>query len=188
MDENGKGVISILRLTDIQDKPGLFSTFMLQLLAEIYDKFPEEGDSDRPKLALFIDEAHLVFKEASDVLLDQIETIVKLIRSKGVGIFFITQNPTDIPEAVLGQLGLKIQHALRAFTAKDREIYFSEDEKTAWFEERLDTWMGPCRGSGTVQLTAEGWKIAHYNLAITVPNDKIDGFLDLIRLENPKKK
>lgn len=121
MDENGRGVISILRLTDIQDKPALFSTFMLQLLAEIYSTFPEEGDSDRPKLALFIDEAHLVFNEASDVLLDQIETIVKLIRSKGVGVFFITQNPADIPEAVLGQLGLKIQHALRAFTAKDRK-------------------------------------------------------------------
>ncbi len=121
MDENGKGIISILRLTDIQDKPMLFSTFMLQLLAEIYATFPEEGDADRPKLALFIDEAHLVFKEASDVLLDQIETIVKLIRSKGVGLFFITQNPADIPEAVLGQLGLKIQHALRAFTAKDRK-------------------------------------------------------------------
>lgn len=121
MDEQGRGVISILRLTDIQDKPALFSTFMLQLLAEIYATFPEEGDSDRPKLALFIDEAHLVFNEASDALLDQIETIIKLIRSKGVGIFFITQNPADIPEAVLGQLGLKIQHSLRAFTAKDRK-------------------------------------------------------------------
>ncbi len=121
MDEQGRGMISILRLTDIQDKPALFSTFMLQLLAEIYATFPEQGDADRPKLALFIDEAHLVFNEASDALLDQIETIVKLIRSKGVGIFFITQNPADIPEAVLGQLGLKIQHALRAFTAKDRK-------------------------------------------------------------------
>ncbi|MEL6122154.1 MAG: helicase HerA-like domain-containing protein [Bacteroidota bacterium] len=120
-DEDGKGVISVLRVTDIQDKPMLFSTFMLQLLAEIYATFPEEGDLDKPKLCLFIDEAHLVFEEASDVLLSQIETIIKLIRSKGVGIFFITQNPADIPEDVLGQLGLKIQHALRAFTAKDRK-------------------------------------------------------------------
>jgi len=94
---------------------------MLQLLAEIYSTFPEEGDAGRPKLALFIDEAHLVFNEASDVLLNQIETIVKLIRSKGVGIFFITQNPADVPDSVLGQLGLKVQHALRAFTAKDRK-------------------------------------------------------------------
>ena len=121
IDEEGRGIISIIRLTDIQNKPQLFSTFMLQLLAEIYETFPEEGDLDRPKLCLFIDEAHLVFEEASDVLLDQIETIVKLIRSKGVGVYFITQNPADIPEEVLSQLGLKIQHALRAFTAKDRK-------------------------------------------------------------------
>ncbi|MFN8288542.1 MAG: helicase HerA-like domain-containing protein [Chitinophagales bacterium] len=120
-DENGKGIISILRLTDVQDRPKLFSTFMLCLLAEIYSTFPEEGDADRPKLVIFIDEAHLVFEEASKALLDQIETIVKLIRSKGVGIFFITQNPMDVPDSVLGQLGMKIQHALRAFTAKDRK-------------------------------------------------------------------
>jgi len=116
-----KGVVSILRLTDIQDRPLLFSTFMLQLLAEIYADFPEQGDTDEPKLVIFIDEAHLVFKNASKALLNQIETIIKLIRSKGVGIFFVTQNPADIPEDVLGQLGLKIQHALRAFTAKDRK-------------------------------------------------------------------
>jgi len=121
IDEKGQGIISILRLTDLQDRPQLFSTFMMSLLAEIYATFPEEGDLEQPKLALFIDEAHLVFEKASDELLDQIETIIKLIRSKGVGIFFITQNPIDIPEEVLGQLGLKIQHALRAFTAKDRK-------------------------------------------------------------------
>ncbi len=121
LDENGKGIISILRLTDIQDKPKLFSTFMLQLLAEVYSIFPEEGDIEQPKLVIFIDEAHLVFKEASDALMDQIEAIVKLIRSKGVGLFFVTQNPDDVPEEVLSQLGLKIQHALRAFTAKDRK-------------------------------------------------------------------
>ena len=121
LDENGKGMVSIIRLTDIQDKPKLFSTFMLQMLAEIYATFPEEGDLEQPKLVLFIDEAHLVFNQASKVLLEQIEAIVKLIRSKGVGLFFVTQNPTDIPDEVLGQLGLKIQHALRAFTAKDRK-------------------------------------------------------------------
>jgi len=121
VNEEGKGLISILRLTDIQDKPKLFSTFMLQILAEIYANFPEEGDLDRPKLAIFIDEAHLVFDKASDALMDQIEVIVKLIRSKGVGLFFVTQNPTDIPDEVLSQLGLKVQHALRAFTAKDRK-------------------------------------------------------------------
>ncbi|MEN0005987.1 MAG: helicase HerA-like domain-containing protein, partial [Bacteroidota bacterium] len=121
VDENGKGIVSVLRLTDIQDRPKLFSTFMLQMLAEIYSAFPEEGDLEKPKLALFIDEAHLVFDQASDALLDQIEAIIKLIRSKGVGVFFVTQNPADIPDEVLGQLGLKIQHALRAFTAKDRK-------------------------------------------------------------------
>ncbi|WP_420574624.1 helicase HerA-like domain-containing protein [Kordia sp.] len=121
IDKDGRGYINIIRLTDIQDKPKLFSTFMLSLLAEIYETFPEQGDSGRPELVLFIDEAHLIFKEASKALLNQIESIVKLIRSKGIGLYFVTQNPTDVPEAVLGQLGLKIQHALRAFTAKDRK-------------------------------------------------------------------
>ncbi len=121
IDENGRGVISVLRLTDIQDKPKLFSTFMLQLLAEVYETFPEQGDSGRPELVIFIDEAHLVFDEASKALLSQIESIVKLIRSKGIGLYFVTQNPKDVPEDVLAQLGMKVQHALRAFTAKDRK-------------------------------------------------------------------
>jgi uncharacterized protein len=121
LDEEGRGYISVLRVTDIQDKPKLFSTFMLQMLAEIYATFPEEGDMDQPKLVIFVDEAHLIFNEASKALLSQIETIIKLIRSKGVGIFFVTQNPQDVPNAVLSQLGLKIQHALRAFTANDRK-------------------------------------------------------------------
>jgi len=98
----------------------MFSTFMLQMLAELYATAPEEGDLDKPKLVIFIDEAHLIFNEASEVLLDQIETVIKLIRSKGIGIFFCTQNPMDIPQSVLGQLGMKVQHALRAFTAVDR--------------------------------------------------------------------
>jgi len=121
IDENGRGYVNIIRLTDIQDRPKLFSTFMLSLLAEIYATFPEQGDSDRPELVLFIDEAHLIFDNASKALLDQIESIVKLIRSKGIGLYFVTQNPTDVPDEVLAQLGLKIQHALRAFTAKDRK-------------------------------------------------------------------
>jgi DNA helicase HerA-like ATPase len=121
VDENGMGYINIIRLTDIQDRPKMFSTFMLSLLAEIYATFPEQGDSGRPELVIFIDEAHLIFNEASSALLNQIESIVKLIRSKGVGLYFVTQNPTDVPDGVLSQLGLKIQHALRAFTAKDRK-------------------------------------------------------------------
>lgn len=121
LDQNGKGYVNIIRLTDIQDKPKLFSTFMLSLLAEIYQQMPEKGDADQPELVIFIDEAHLIFNEASKALLEQIETIVKLIRSKGIGLYFITQNPMDVPAGVLAQLGLKIQHALRAFTANDRQ-------------------------------------------------------------------
>lgn len=120
-DRKGNGFINILRLTDIQGKPKLFSTFMLCLLAEIYETLPEVGDMDKPKLVVFIDEAHLIFKNASQALQDQLETMIKLIRSKGVGIFFCTQTPTDVPEEILGQLGMKFQHALRAFTAKDRK-------------------------------------------------------------------
>lgn len=122
INQDGKGMINVLRVTDLQDRPKLFSTFMLQLLAELYASSPEEGDLDKPKLVMFIDEAHLIFQEASDALLQQIETIIKLIRSKGIGIFFVTQNPMDVPASVLGQLGMKVQHALRAFTAADRKV------------------------------------------------------------------
>ncbi len=122
INSDGRGMVSVLRVTDLQDRPKLFSTFMLQLLAELYATSPEEGDADKPKLVIFIDEAHLIFQEASDALLQQIETVVKLIRSKGIGIFFCTQNPMDIPASVLAQLGLKVQHALRAFTAADRKV------------------------------------------------------------------
>ena len=121
ISDDGRGMISILRVTDLQDRPKMFSTFMLQLLAELYATCPEEGDLDKPKLVLFIDEAHLIFQEASDALMQQIETIIKLIRSKGIGVFFCTQNPMDVPPPVLSQLGLKVQHALRAFTASDRK-------------------------------------------------------------------
>lgn len=144
IDENGKGYVNIIRLTDIQDKPKLFSTFMLSLLAEIYQQMPEKGDADQPELVIFIDEAHLIFNEASKALLEQIETIIKLIRSKGIGVYFVTQNPMDVPASVLAQLGLKIQHALRAFTANDRQAirqtadnyptskyYKTEDELTS---------------------------------------------------------
>ena len=121
INDDGRGMISIVRVTDLQDRPKLFSTFMLQLLAELYAICPEEGDVDKPKLVMFIDEAHLIFQEANEALLQQIETIIKLIRSKGIGIYFCTQNPMDVPASVLAQLGLKVQHALRAFTAADRK-------------------------------------------------------------------
>jgi len=120
-DRDGNGYINIIRLSDIQDRPKLFSTFMLCLLAEVYDTMPERGDIEKPELVIFIDEAHLVFNQASKALLNEIENIVKLIRSKGIGVFFVTQNPMDVPNEVLAQLGLKVQHALRAFTAIDRQ-------------------------------------------------------------------
>jgi hypothetical protein len=119
---------------------------MLQILAEIYASFPEAGDLEQPKLCIFIDEAHLVFQEATDTLLQQIETIIKLIRSKGVGVYFITQNPADVPDGVLAQLGLKVQHALRAFTAKDRKAIKLAAEnypETTWYQtEDLLTSLG----------------------------------------------
>jgi DNA helicase HerA-like ATPase len=146
VNESGKGIISIVRVTDLQDRPKLFSTFMLQLLAELYATCPEEGDVDKPKLVMFIDEAHLIFQEANGALLQQIETIVKLIRSKGIGVFFCTQNPMDVPASVLAQLGLKVQHALRAFTAADRKSIKKTAEnypETEFYEtEELITHLG----------------------------------------------
>jgi uncharacterized protein len=144
--DDGRGVISVLRVTDMQNRPKLFSTFLLQLLAELYATSPEEGDLDKPKFVMFIDEAHLVFQEASDALLEQIETVIKLIRSKGIGIFFCTQNPQDIPASILSQLGLKVQHALRAFTAADRKVIKQAAENfpetTFYKTDELLTQMG----------------------------------------------
>ncbi len=119
VERDGRGLISVLELADIQDKPALFSTFMLWMLATIYNEMPEVGDLDKPKLAFFFDEAHLLFDNASKDLLEQIQQVVRLIRSKGIGVYFITQSPKDIPEEVLGQLGHRVQHALRAFTPDD---------------------------------------------------------------------
>lgn len=118
---DGQGVISLLNVSDVQDKPALFSTFMLSLLAELYHKLPEVGDLDKPKLVFFLDEAHLLFKDAPRAFMDQIEQVVRLIRSKGVGIFFCTQMAQDVPVSVLGQLGNRVQHVLRAFTPQDAD-------------------------------------------------------------------
>jgi len=116
---DGKGTISLLNIADVQNQPILYSTFLLSLLAELFNTLPEVGDLDKPKLVFFFDEAHLLFKNSSKAFLEQIETIIRLIRSKGIGVFFCTQAPTDIPESVLGQLGNRVQHALRAFTPND---------------------------------------------------------------------
>ncbi len=122
-DFSGNGVISLLDATRLtREAPRLYAAFLLWLLSELFEELPERGDAETPVLALFFDEAHLLFDDAPDALLDKIEQVVRLIRSKGVGVYFVTQIPTDVPEAVLGQLGLKVQHALRAFTPKDQKV------------------------------------------------------------------
>ncbi|MXV50850.1 DUF853 family protein [Pedobacter sp. HMF7647] len=118
---DGKGVISLLNISDVQSQTAMYSTFLLSLIVEIFNSMPEAGDLDKPKLVFFFDEAHLLFKDSPKAFLEQIETIIKLIRSKGIGIFFCTQAPTDVPASVLAQLGNRVQHALRAFTPNDAE-------------------------------------------------------------------
>ncbi|HET7182335.1 MAG TPA: helicase HerA-like domain-containing protein, partial [Candidatus Limnocylindrales bacterium] len=118
---DGQGIISVLELSDVMDKPRLFSTFMLWMLARLYEDLPEAGDLPKPKLCFFFDEAHLLFDDASEALMDQVERTARLIRSKGVGVYFVTQAPTDVPSSVLSQLGNRVQHALRAFTPEDAD-------------------------------------------------------------------
>ena len=120
-DERGRGVVNILAADRLLNSPKLYSTFLLWMLSELFEHLPEVGDPDKPKLVFFFDEAHLMFNEAPKAVLEKIEQMVRLIRSKGVGVFFVTQNPLDIPESVLGQLGNRVQHALRAFTPKDQK-------------------------------------------------------------------
>jgi DNA helicase HerA-like ATPase len=119
-DFSGQGVISVLDASALMPRPRLYATFLLWLLAELFERLPEVGDLDRPRLVFFFDEAHLLFDTAPKALLEKIEQVVRLIRSKGVGVYFVTQNPQDVPDAVLGQLGNRVQHALRAFTPRDR--------------------------------------------------------------------
>ena len=119
--DDGRGIVSILELADMQDRPALFSTFMMWLLASLYESLPEVGDVEKPKLVFFFDEAHLLFRDANKTFMQQIELVARLIRSKGVGVFFVTHAPTDVPAEVLGQLGNRVQHALRAFTPDDLE-------------------------------------------------------------------
>ena len=143
-ERDGRGLVSVLELQDVQDKPALFSTFMLWMLATLYGDLPEVGDVDKPRLVFFFDEAHLLFDGASKALVDQVEQVVRLIRSKGVGVFFITQNPRDVPQEILGQLGHRVQHALRAFTPDDEKALKSAARtfpKTEFYdvEEALTT-------------------------------------------------
>ncbi len=120
-DEQGRGFVNVLAADKLIHTPALYATFLLWLLSELFEQLPEVGDPDKPKLVFFFDEAHLLFDDAPKILLDKVEQVVRLIRSKGVGVYFVTQNPTDVPEDVLGQLGNRVQHALRAFTPKDQK-------------------------------------------------------------------
>jgi len=176
-DDRGMGIIHILRLTDIQDRPKLFSTFMLSLLAEVYSTFPEVGDKADPNLIIFLDEAHLIFNEASKALLSQLEAIVKLIRSKGVGLFFVTQLPTDVPDEILSQLGMKIQHALRAFTAKDRQAIKLTAENypiTAYYDTAtVLTHLGIGEALVTV-LNEKGIPSPLAHTLLTAPSSRMD--------------
>ncbi len=181
MSDDGRGMINVLRVTDLQDKPKLFSTFMLQMLAELYASCHEEGDLDKPKLVMFIDEAHLIFQEASEALLQQIETIIKLIRSKGIGIFFCTQNPMDVPASVLGQLGLKVQHALRAFTAADRKVIKQTAQnypETAFYKtEDLITQLGIGEALVTM-LNEKGIPTPLAHVMLCAPRSRMDVLTD----------
>jgi DNA helicase HerA-like ATPase len=136
--EGGRGVVNVLVADKLMNAPALYSTLLLWLLAELYEKLPEVGDRDKPKLVFFFDEAHLLFTDAPKVLLDRIEQVVRLIRSKGVGVYFVTQNPLDIPETVLGQLGNRVQHALRAYTPRDQKAVKAAAE-TMRANPKIDT-------------------------------------------------
>ena len=127
-DDDGKGIVNILAADQLMQSPRLYSTFLLWLLSELFEELPEVGDPDKPKLVFFFDEAHLLFDDAPAALVDKVEQVVRLIRSKGVGVYFVTQNPIDIPDTIAGQLGNRVQHALRAFTPKDQKAVRSAAE------------------------------------------------------------
>ncbi len=181
ISDDGRGMINVLRVTDLQDRPKLFSTFMLQLLAELYAVCPEEGDMDKPKLVLFIDEAHLIFQEASSALMQQIETVIKLIRSKGIGVFFVTQNPVDVPASVLSQLGMKVQHALRAFTAADRKVIKQTSEnypETQFYDtDQLITQLGIGEAFVTM-LNEKGIPTPLVHVMLRPPRSRMDVLTD----------
>ena len=184
--ETGEGVVSLLELADVMDRPRLFSTFMLWMLAQLYATLPEEGDLPKPKLAFFFDEAHLLFDDASEALLEQIELTARLIRSKGVGVYFVTQSPTDVPSSVLSQLGNRVQHALRAFTPDD-ETNLRKTVKT--FPKTAHYDVGATLtslGIGEALVTVLGRKGVPTPLAATMlipPDSLMDAVDDATRTE-----
>jgi DNA helicase HerA-like ATPase len=175
-DAQGHGIVSILELQDVQDRPALFSTFMLWMLARLYHDLPEVGDLPKPKLVFFFDEAHLLFDHASKALLAQIEQVIRLVRSKGVGIFFVTQSPKDVPADVLGQLGSRVQHALRAFTPDDQKALAAAARtfpKTPFYDaEPTLTSMGIGEAFVTV-LTPQGTPTAPFVTRMIPPESRM---------------
>jgi DNA helicase HerA-like ATPase len=156
-ERDGRGLVSVLELQDVQDRPAVFSTFMMWMLARLYHDLPEAGDLPKPKLVFFFDEAHLLFDGASKEFLTEVQQVVRLVRSKGVGVFFITQSPKDVPADVLAQLGNRVQHALRAFTPNDAEALRAAARtfpKTEYYDiEQILTSLGI--GEALVTVLAE---------------------------------
>lgn len=187
-DFSGNGVVNVLDASELIHKsPKLYASFLLWLLAELFENLPEVGDAERPKFVLFFDEAHLLFDDAPDALRDKIEQVVRLIRSKGVGVFFISQSPMDIPEEVLGQLGLKIQHALRAFTPKDKKAIraaaSSFRQNPAIDSEQLITELGVGEALVSV-LDAQGRPTPVEHVYIKPPESRIGPLTDAERKEH----
>ena len=178
---DGKGLVSVLELEDVQDRPALFSTFMMWMLARLYHELPEVGDVDRPKLVFFFDEAHLLFDGASKAFEAQVEQVVRLIRSKGVGVYFVTQSPKDIPADILGQLGNRVQHALRAFTPDDEKALRAAARtfpRTAFYDvEQTLTSLGIGEALVTV-LTASGVPTPPFAVRMIPPATRMGALTD----------
>jgi DNA helicase HerA-like ATPase len=177
VERDGRGLISALQLSDVQDKPALFSTFMMWMLARLFQELPEVGDLPKPKLVFFFDEAHLLFNDASKAFLTQVEQVVRLIRSKGVGIFFVTQSPKDVPADILGQLGHRVQHTLRAFTPDDEKALRAAARtfpKTPWYDvQELLTSVGTGEAVITT-LTRKGTPTAPVATHLIAPSARMD--------------
>ena len=179
---DGKGVISCLELAAVQDKPRLFSTVLMWLLAELFEQLPEVGDLDKPKLVFFFDEAHLLFDDATEAFLESVERTVRMIRSKGVGVYFVTQQPTDVPRSVLAQLGNRIQHALRAFTPEDsdalRKVVRTYPTSELYDLEKLLTELGIGEAAVTV-LTEKGVPTPVVHTRMRAPRSSMEPAPDL---------
>ncbi|MGZ8867042.1 MAG: helicase HerA-like domain-containing protein, partial [Thermoanaerobaculia bacterium] len=183
---DGRGIVNVLSLADVQDKPRLYSTFLMWLLGQFYYRMPEVGDLDKPKLVFFFDEAHLLFDDSSSALVEHIEQVARLIRSKGIGVFFITQTPKDVDEDVLAQLGNRVQHAVRAFTAKDakniRATASTFPESEFYEIDKLLTNMGTGEALVTV-LNPKGIPTPVASTQILAPSSLMSSVEDSVYLQ-----